>query len=287
MITWLHTNLPDPVAFSLGGLTVHWYGLLIVLAGMLGFFVALKISRWYDIDKEVFFDLVFYAIIGAIVGARLYYVIYAWEFYKDNLLDIFKLWEGGLAIHGVILGGVAVFVWYARKKKLSFWTLADVAVVGLAIGQAFGRWGNYFNQEIFGRPTELPWGIPISVTKRPFDFLEYSYFHPTFLYESLLMIAVAGVLFGLHYLRKKKNASWLPQGSIFLVYLMLYAVIRFGMEFLRLDYSLDFLGLRWAQWFSVLLFVVAAVLFVGCFKIRKSVKITEHRTRLPAGRQGT
>ncbi len=251
MIKFLHSNIPEAILLHIGPLQIHWYGLLMVVGGLLGFWLVLFLAKQYKQDKSFFSDLLLYWVIGAILGARVYYVLYAWDFYKDNLVDVLKIWQGGLAIHGIILGGfIATFI-YCRIKKKDFWLTADIVAVGLVLTQIVGRVGNYFNQEIFGLPTSQAWGIPIEIMNRPVEYLQAEYFHPTFLYESLLNIFVLLVLLFLTSVQIKKH-KW-PAGTIFLSYLILYSVVRFSLEFLRIDYSPLVFGVRWAQIYSVLL----------------------------------
>jgi len=254
MINFLHNFLPDPVLFDFFGLTVHWYGVMMVIGGLFGFWLVLKLAGFYKLDKNIFFDLLLWWVIGAIIGARLYYVLYAWPFYQDNWLDIFKIWQGGLAVHGIILGGFLATYIYAKIKKLKFGLLADLTATGLVGAQIFGRVGNYFNQEIFGKPTDLSWGIPIEPQFRPAEFWTSSYFHPTFLYESLGNLVILAVILLLHYkfIRKKENLN----GRIFVLYLVLYSGLRFLLEFLRLDYSPVVFGFRWAQILSFLVMIL-------------------------------
>lgn len=268
MINFLHTFQPQPIIFKLGPFAVHWYGLLMIIGGLLGFSLMLWLVKKYKLDKRFFEDLLFWWVVGAIIGARIYYVIYAWEMYKSNWLDIFKIWEGGLAVHGIMLGGMITTFIYCRLKKKDFLLTADLVVTGLVAAQIIGRVGNYFNQEIFGRPTDLPWGIPIELAFRPEQFMNSSFFHPTFIYESLGNIVILIILLLIHKLRFKKK-QFLP-GQIFLSYLILYSILRFSLEFLRTDYSPLVFGVRWAQLFSAgLILVFGALLIYGYIRDKK------------------
>ena len=261
MINFLHSYSPEPVVFSVFGLPVHWYGLLMIIGGLFGFAIILFLATKFKQEKEYYYDLLLAFVVGAVIGARIYYVIYAWEFYRESWLDIFKIWQGGLAIHGIIIGGFISTYLFTRWKKKDFWLTADFAVVGLVAAQVIGRVGNYFNQEIFGKPTELSWGIPIDIINRPAEFLQYEFFHPTFLYESLGNLIILGLLLGLFWLRKinKKVLT----GEIFLGYLFLYSVQRFALEFFRIDYSPLVFGIRWAQLFSgiIILLAISAIIW--------------------------
>jgi len=235
MINFLHTYLPDPIMLDFGLIEIHWYGFFIVLGGLLGTLALYYLVEKYKLDKKYLSDLIFYFIISALVGARLYYVIYAWEFYRTNLGEVFMVWHGGLAIHGAIIGGLVALYFFIRKNKQNFWLWSDIIVVGLLIGQIFGRWGNYFNQEIFGRPTDLSWGIPISLINRPIGFTDFNYFHPTFLYEIIGNIFILSILIFCHWLSLKGKIR-LPHGLVVAIYLFTYSCLRFGLEFLRLNY---------------------------------------------------
>lgn len=231
-----------------------------IIGGLLGFFLILKLAERYKLEKKFFEDLLFWWVVGAIIGARIYYVIYAWEMYKSNWLDIFKIWEGGLAVHGIMLGGMITTFIYCRLKKKDFLLTADLIVTGLVTAQIVGRIGNYFNQEIFGKPTALPWGIPIDPIFRPEQFADSTYFHPTFIYESLGNILILVILLLIH--RYHFKSRQLNPGQIFFTYLVLYSTLRFFLEFLRVDYSPIVFGVRWAQLFSGILLVLFSCFLV-------------------------
>ena len=285
MFNFLHNFSPSPILVQIGFLKIHWYGLLIALGAFSGFLIVLYLAKQYGLKKDDIYNLAFYLIIFGLIGDRLYYVFYAWNYYSKNLLDIFKIWEGGLAIHGAMIAGFLVIYIYGQKMKISPWLLADLVVVALALAMAIGRWGNYFNQELFGRPTALPWGIPILAEKRPPEFMTDNFFHPTFLYESLGNLLIFIILLAWHKIRLAKNISqrltspWLENknlesiqglGNIALVYLILYSVERFCLEFLRIDYSPYFLGLRWAQIFSILIIFICLIIFLAKIIYKKT-----------------
>ena len=195
---FLHTFQPQSIAFSVGSLAVHWYGICIVLGIVSGLSVALRVAEKYNIKKDDIYDVVFYVILGSLIGARIYAVLLFLPFYLKNPSEIIQVWHGGLAIHGAIIGGALTLLWYVRKKKKFFWQLADIFAPALALGQAVGRWGNYFNQELYGKPSDAPWAIPIELHNRVSGFEEVTYFHPTFLYESLMNFGVFLLLLLLH-----------------------------------------------------------------------------------------
>ena len=188
MITFLHNFVPQPLALSIGFLNIHWYGLFAVAGILAGLAVVWRIGKTRGITADEIFDLAFYIIIFGILGARIYSVFLDWPYYLQNPMQIVAVWNGGLAIHGAIIGGALALLVYARKNQQSFWRWADLIAVSLPLGQAIGRFGNYFNQELFGAPTNLPWGIPIEPALRPSQFSAEQYFHPTFLYEAILNI---------------------------------------------------------------------------------------------------
>ncbi|MCX6744711.1 MAG: prolipoprotein diacylglyceryl transferase [Candidatus Parcubacteria bacterium] len=285
MFNFLHTFYPNPILLQIGWLKIHWYGFLIALGALLGLLVFLHLAKQYGLKKEQVYDLTFYLVIFGLIGDRLYYVIYAWPYYSQNWLDIFKIWQGGLAIHGAMISGLIVVYIFGKKQKINPWLLADLVVIALALAMAIGRWGNYFNMELFGRPTDLAWGIPIAPENRPAEFLTQNYFHPTFLYESIWNFIIFISLFVWHQIRLAKNISQRltslgleikkPDlnrgfGNITLVYLILYSLGRVGTEFLRLDYSPYFLGLRWAQFTSLL--IIFGCICVIVYKIVLKIK---------------
>jgi prolipoprotein diacylglyceryl transferase len=168
------------VIFSLFGIDIMWYGVLIAVGIFLGVFVGGKMAERFGVSEDDFSSMMIWAIVAAIIGARLYYVLFSLDYYLAHPAQIINIREGGLAIHGGILAAVLVAYLYARKKKLPFLNLADAAMPGLALGQSIGRWGNFFNQEAYGGPTDLPWGMWINGTT----------VHPTFLYESIVTFAL-------------------------------------------------------------------------------------------------
>jgi phosphatidylglycerol:prolipoprotein diacylglycerol transferase len=219
----------NPVAFEIFGISVRWYGIIMAAGILCGLVYALKESKRVGMDENIILDLVIYAIPAGIIGARLYYVLFNWDYYSKEPAQILNIRGGGLAIHGTLIAAIITGIIYTRVKKVSFWALADIASPGLILGQAIGRWGNFINQEAHGTPTDLPWGIMVDGVK----------VHPTFLYESLWNLTVFAVL--LWYRKRKKT-----EGNVFLLYLVLYSVGRFFVEGLRTD-SLMLGSIRAAQ----------------------------------------
>ncbi|UCD71352.1 MAG: prolipoprotein diacylglyceryl transferase [Syntrophobacterales bacterium] len=245
----------SPEIFKIGPMSIRWYGVLILAGVILGLFLAGREAKRQEMRIEVIYDLFYYMLISAIVGARLYYVIFSWDLYRNNLGGIIAFWHGGLAIHGAIIGGTFSALIYTRLKGISFWKVADCCAPSLILGQAIGRWGNFFNQEAYGRPTDLPWGIFIDEAHRPFRYIQQTHFHPTFLYESLWDFCVfLFLLWG----RRKKG---IIPGDVFLAYLMLYSLGRFWIEGLRMD-SLMFAGFRVAQIVSLFLILCSSIILI-------------------------
>lgn len=259
---FLTTTLPNPILISFGPLTIYWYGIFIVSGIIAGMAIASKLAEKHGLKKEIILDLSFWLVIFGLLGARIYHVFFLqWAYYSQHLSEIPKIWQGGLAIHGVIFTGLILLYFMARKNKIDFTRLAFILVPGLAIGQAIGRWGNYFNQELFGTPTNLPWGIPIAVEKRPDEYIHYSRFHPAFLYESLgsLLIFIGLLLW--HRASLKKNpadrAKYAKRGVAF--YLIAYSLLRFSLEFLRTDPSPEILGWRAPQAVSLAVILLTII----------------------------
>jgi len=252
MINFLHSFTPDPILIQIDPLTIYWYGLFIVSGILSATLVSFKLSSKYNIKKDTIIDLAFWLIIAGLIGTRVYHVLLELPFYLDNPLDIFKVWEGGLAIHGGIIAGLITIWWFSWKQNINFWLLTAIIVPGVALAQAIGRWGNYFNQEIYGVPTSLPWGIPIEFANRVPEFFNFEYFHPTFLYESLGSLIIFATLILLH---KKLNTSDLKYKIIVAAYLVLYSLLRFSLEFIRTDSTPTLLGFRFPQIISLAIII--------------------------------
>ncbi len=234
----------NPIAFEVFGVAIRWYGIFISTAILLGVYLVYREAKLKGYDPEYTIDLALWCVPAAIVGARLYYVIFEWDYYRGDILKIINIREGGLAIHGALIAAVITGYIFTKLKKISFGETADFAAPSIVLGQAIGRWGNFFNSEAHGGPTNLPWGIIVDGIK----------VHPTFLYESLWNI---GVFIFLMLYKNKKKAN----GEIFLLYGILYSIGRFWIEGLRTD-SLMFMGLRTAQFISILIIVVFSILLI-------------------------
>ncbi|MFZ9973098.1 MAG: prolipoprotein diacylglyceryl transferase [Vulcanococcus sp.] len=225
---------PGPLLFQLGPFSLRWYGLLIAVAVLLGLLLATRLGKQRGIDPALIADLLPILVLAAVIGARFYYVTFEWRQYQLNWLDALAIWRGGIAIHGALIGGTLAVILYSRWRRIAFWNLLDVLLPSVALGQAIGRWGNFFNSEAFGLPTDLPWKLTIPYANRPVEFLDQSTFHPTFLYESLWNLGVLVVLLVL-FERGVRGKINLPVGAISCFYLVAYSLGRFWIEGLRID----------------------------------------------------
>jgi len=249
--------VPSAIAFHIGQFAIHWYGLIMALAMLLGYVIIMHLNKTQaQLDEKMLGDVIFYIIVFGLIGARLYHILLDIPYYAANLAEIIAVWHGGLAIHGGIIVGFLTILWFVKKRGLDLWKFADMAVIATILGQAMGRWGNFFNQEIFGRPTDLPWKIFISSEHRPEIYADITYFHPTFLYESLLNFVLFIILLWLYKSRKVLD------GSITLFYIISYSLIRFSLEFIRIDPTPTFGFIRWPQVASLILIIVSIIIIV-------------------------
>ena len=256
---------PGPLVFQLGPFALRWYGLLIAIAVLAGLALATRLGRQRGIDPALITDLLPLLVLGAVVGARIYYVALEWRQFRGNWLDALAIWRGGIAIHGALIGGSLALILFCRWRRQAFWPLLDVLVPAVALGQAIGRWGNFFNSEAFGLPTDLPWKLTIPLANRPAPFLDQSGFHPTFLYESLWNLGVCSLLL-LLFRQSNRGRIQLPAGALSCIYLMAYSGGRVWIEGLRLD-PLCLLaeppfcqgGLRMAQLMSLVLIACGGI----------------------------
>lgn len=270
---------PDPFALQIGPFALRWYGLLIVAGALAGAWVAAREARRRGQNPDHAWDMLVFTLIVGILGARLYHVLSSpagtalgWRYYfvEHPFTDVqiggltipfptaLAIWEGGLGIYGAVLGGALAIWLYVRRHQLNFLQWLDIGAYGLITGQAIGRWGNFFNQELYGRPTTLPWGIPIDTAHRLPQFVDLppdTRFHPTFLYESLWNFLALGIMLWV----SRRFADRLRNGDIALLYLILYPLGRFLVEFQRPD-AWTILGLPTAQWIAVVLIAGAAFL---------------------------
>jgi prolipoprotein diacylglyceryl transferase len=254
----LLASIPSPSSgdVEVGPLALHAYGVLLLLAIIAATW--LTGVRWTRRggDWDLVYRVAMWGVLGGIVGARLYHVVTSWNTVDDEWWEPFAVWEGGLGIWGGILGGVLAGAWVVHRSGESVLAFMDAVAPGLLLAQAIGRWGNYFNQELFGEPTSLPWGLEIDVENRPAGFEEFTTFHPTFLYESLYNLLGVGVL-----LLVDRRFRIKPPG-VFCLYVAWYTFGRFFEELLRIDPSHEYLGLRLNAYVSIVVFVLAVVGFV-------------------------
>lgn len=249
----------DPVAFSIFGIGIRWYGIFIASAMLIGTVLAIRESRRVGFDENYIMDTILFSVPAAIVGARLYYVAFEWNNYKDNLLEIFATRNGGLAIHGGVIAAVTAALIYTRIKKISFLKIADICAPSIILGQSIGRWGNFVNQEAYGGPVSKTFigYFPEFIQNQM--LINGIYYHPTFLYESLwdILIFIALIIY-----RKKSHQN----GYIFFLYVLFYSIGRFFIEGLRTD-SLMIGYFRTAQLVSIIL-ILFSVFFLYKIKIK-------------------
>jgi phosphatidylglycerol---prolipoprotein diacylglyceryl transferase len=257
---------PGPM---IGPLPIRWYGFLIASAVLIGVSLSTYLAKRRGVNPDLISDLSIWLVIAAIPCARLYYVAFEWEQYANNLGEVFAIWHGGIAIHGAILGGLIAALIFARLNRVSFWQLADLVAPSLILGQAIGRWGNFFNSEAFGRPTDMPWKLYIPPAQRPPGYTQFDYFHPTFLYESLWNLGVFALLM-LLFFRGLKATPSLKVGTLFLVYLIAYSMGRFWIEGLRMD-SLMLGPLRVAQVVSLTAMAIGALGLVWLYQFNRAL----------------
>ena len=236
---------PGPVIVEIGPISIRWYGLLIATAVLIGVSLSQYLAKHRHVNPELISDLSIWLVIGAIPAARLYYVFFQWSEYSQRPERIIAIWQGGIAIHGAIIGGTLAALIFAKVNRISFWQLADLIAPSVILGQAIGRWGNFFNSEAFGRPTDLPWKLYIPPQNRPPSLADFEYFHPTFLYESLWNLIVFALLITLFF-RGLSGKPRLRLGTLFLTYLVAYSLGRLWIEGFRID-SLMLGPLRIAQ----------------------------------------
>jgi phosphatidylglycerol---prolipoprotein diacylglyceryl transferase len=233
-----------PQGFQLGPIFIRFYGIILMLGAVAGAWLAAREAKRRNYDPEIAWDMLLWLIIGGVIGARLWHVFTPTPsaiaegrttiFYLTHPFDLINLRNGGLGIPGAVIGGIITLFFYARKHELNFAEWIDIAAPSLALGQAIGRWGNFFNQELYGAPTNLPWKIYIEPQFRLPGFESQEYYHPLFLYESLWDLANMALLLWL----TRRYGDRLKDGDIFLIYLIVYPVGRFLLEFLRLDAAL-------------------------------------------------
>ncbi len=231
------------MGIQIGPLFIRYYGIILMLGAIAAAWLAERQARRKGYDGEIVWDGLIWALIGGIIGARIWHILtppasmvevgITTQYYLTHPLDALAIWRGGLGIPGAVIGGGLGLYLFSRRRDVSFAQLADIAAPALALGQAIGRWGNFVNQELYGAPTDLPWAITIDPQYRLPEYITQATYHPLFLYESLYNLAN---MFFLLYLANRHSERLLP-GDVFLIYLITYPVGRFFLEFLRLDPS--------------------------------------------------
>ncbi len=250
-------SIPSPSSngFDLGPLTFRYYGLMIAF----GVLVAVEMgrARWVARGGEAddVIEVAKWAVPAGLIGSRVYHVATDWKRYQGRWLDAFKIWEGGLGIPGGLLLGVAVGVWYARSRGLSITRLVDAVIPGIPVAQAIGRLGNWFNQEIYGRPSDLPWAVEIDNPSPEFE--GFSTFHPTFLYEGLLNLTIAAILI------LADRRKWLKPGAMLPLWIAMYGVARFIVEGMRTDEASLIAGIRVNHWVSGAAVLIGGLWFIA------------------------
>lgn len=247
----------DPIAVSLGPIQIHWYGVIIGVGIALALFIAMREGERRGLHKDIFPDLMLWAIPIAILSARIYYVAFEWDYYSQHPGDIIKIWNGGIAIHGALIGSVITAIVFSRNKNISFWKLADIAAPSIILGQAIGRWGNFINQEAHGGEVTRSFLEGLFLPEFIIDqmYINGVYYHPTFLYESIWNLVGFVILMSL----RRVN---LRQGEIFLSYVIWYSIGRFFVEGMRTDSLMLTETLRIGQTISIGLIVLAVGLIV-------------------------
>ena len=256
-VSSMFASIPSPSsnAIHIGPLQLRAYGLMIALGVIAGSWLfGRRLQQTSTGTQEDASSITMWGVIAGILGARLYHVITSWNSgFTDNPLRIFKIWEGGLGIPGGLMAGIAVGIWRIRKRGLAVSPALHAAVPAIPLAQAIGRWGNWWNQEIFGRPTTLPWALRIddAIARGAGDYPAGTTFHPTFLYESLGNFALCGLLIWLG------NRSRSRTGRLMAWYLAGYGALRFAVESLRIDEASRIAGLRINSWMSIIVFMGA------------------------------
>lgn len=233
----------NPVMIEIGSLSIHWYGLILALGAVAGLLLAIQEGKRFGIRSDFFMDLLLIGAPTAIIAARIYYVAFQWDQYKDNFLDVFKIWQGGIAIYGAIAGALICGYFYSKAKGYSFWRIADICAPSLLIGQMIGRWGNFVNQEAYGGPVEESFlrntlHIPNFIVDQMYIVKDAVFVHPTFLYESIWSLVGLIILFVI------RRRNFMREGEVIASYFIWYSIGRFFIEALRTD-SLAFVGPTW------------------------------------------
>lgn len=243
-------------AFQIGNISIRWYGIIFATGVALAYLLISKLANISKVPKKHLEASLYIVLIFGLVGARLYHVADQWDYYSRNLGETIKIWQGGIGIYGGLFGGFFGLILYSRLKHLNILKLLDVITPGVLLAQAIGRWGNFFNQEAYGYPTNLPWAIKIDQANRLNGFENYQYFHPTFLYESALALGGLAILIVCFHKLHKHS------GLTFSLYLVIYGAIRLFVEHFRIDtWQQD--GIKIAQAVSLAIILIGVVLLIS------------------------
>ncbi|WP_026694482.1 prolipoprotein diacylglyceryl transferase [Peribacillus kribbensis] len=255
------------VAFHLGPIAVHWYGIIIGTGLLLGLLIAMRESEKRGLSKDTFLDMILFAVPVAIICARIYYVLFEWGYYSKHPNEIIQVWQGGIAIHGALIGSILTAYIFTKVKGISFWKICDIAAPSLILGQAIGRWGNFINQEAHGREVGRSFleslHLPDFIVNQM--YINGAYYHPTFLYESLWDFVGFIILLSL----RRAN---LRRGELFLTYVIWYSIGRYFIEGMRTDSLMLTHSLRMAQVLSLSLIVIALAIILYRRFTKQSVK---------------
>lgn len=262
MISWV----PPAIAFQLDAITITWYGIILSGAVLVSYIVATLLAQFHDKRRGTDYgrhidSLFWWTFAPAFLGARILFIVYHPFYFASHPAEMIAVWNGGLVWHGALIAGLAGSAFYCAWKKIPWLALADIAAPAIALGQAIGRWGNYFNQENYGLPTTLPWGIVIDPLNRIEGYEHFISFHPAFLYESLWNLILFFLLLRL-FCQYILGASLPRMGSglLFSLYFISYSLGRFAIEFLRIDTVPVLFDLRAPQWWSVGIIAAGGIL---------------------------
>ncbi|MFK4181421.1 diacylglyceryl transferase [Staphylococcus cohnii] len=249
-------NYIDPIAFELGPISVHWYGIIIAVGILLGYFIAQGSVKRIGFDKDILIDIIFWSAIFGFIVARIYFVIFQWPYYAQHPIEIPMIWYGGIAIHGGLIGGFIAGIIVCRQKNINPFQIGDVIAPSLILGQGIGRWGNFMNHEAHGGPVSKSFLENIHIPDFIINnmYIDGQYYHPTFLYESIWDILGFVILISLR--------KHLRIGDTFALYLIWYSIGRFFVEGLRTDSLMLTSDIRVAQLMSVVLIVAGIVLMI-------------------------
>jgi prolipoprotein diacylglyceryl transferase len=246
-------SIPSPSSGNLG--PFHMYGLILAVGVLVAVWFAEHRWRARGYPRDGIYDISFWVVIWGVIGARLYHVVTDYQLFEDDPFRAVQIWRGGLGIWGAVIGGGIAVIVITRRRHLPTLAVMDCMGPAIVLAQAIGRWGNYFNQELFGKPTTLPWALEIAPAHRPAGYVQYATFQPTFLYESLACLAICGIL-----LLVERRAP-LKLGQTFALYVILYTFARFWFENMRIDPAHHIAGLRLNAWVSI----VVCLLGIGWF----------------------